>query len=251
MLKKKYLIAIFIIVFLITIVIASLVFADNPDVYKDTDNDGLTDYQEKAIYQTSWNNSDTDNDGYNDGQEVANNYSPKQKYLKMYEADTDNDGLNDEWEIKLGTNLMVRDTDGDGFLDGSEVYNGYSPTDSGTIKLEKKIEVDIANFNLKYSLGNIILDEFKISTGKPSTPTPRGEFHITQKFPIKHYYGYPNTPWNLQFTKRNGLGYYIHTAYWHEKFGQENVSGGCVNVPQEKMERLYSWANEETKVIIK
>lgn len=237
---------------IITIFLAYFSQAYNPDMYKDSDNDGLTDYEEKAIYQTFWYDNDTDDDGFMDGNEVANGYSPKHPLLKMMEADSDNDGLNDEWEIKLGTNLMIRDTDKDSFLDGTEVYFGFSPTNPNPIQTDKRIEVNIADFNLSYYQDDVLLDTFKVSTGKPSTPTPVGEFKITEKYPIKHYYHYPNTKWNLMFYRKSpSLGYYIHGAYWHEKFGLENVSGGCVNVPYEKMERLYNWANNGTRVIIK
>ncbi|HTW96996.1 MAG TPA: thrombospondin type 3 repeat-containing protein, partial [Candidatus Methylomirabilis sp.] len=41
--------------------------------------------------------------------------------------DSDNDGLSDAEEAKLGTNLNNPDTDGDGYLDGSEVINGFNP----------------------------------------------------------------------------------------------------------------------------
>jgi L,D-transpeptidase-like protein/thrombospondin type 3 repeat protein len=251
MLKKKYVIILFIIVFLITTIIASLVLAYNPDVYNDTDNDGLTDHQEKAIYQTFYDNKDTDNDGYNDGQEVANNYSPKQKYLKMYEADTDNDGLNDEWEIKLGSNLMLRDSDGDGYLDGTEVYHGFSPTDPEPTKINKKIEVSTTKLDLNFYINDILMASMPVSTGKPSTPTPLGEFEIMAKVPVKNYNNLPNTKWNLHFTTQRGLRYYIHGAYWHDKFGQETVSGGCVNVRYEDMERLYSFTSIGTPVIIR
>ena len=43
----------------------------------DTDNDGLTDYEEKEIYFIDPNNPDTDNDGYSDGEEVRSGYNPK------------------------------------------------------------------------------------------------------------------------------------------------------------------------------
>ena len=42
----------------------------------DTDNDGLSDYEEINIYGTDYNNPDTDGDGYFDGLEIKNNYSP-------------------------------------------------------------------------------------------------------------------------------------------------------------------------------
>jgi len=257
LLTNKYKLIIFVLVILVTVFIAASSMAINPDKHLDTDNDGLTDYEEKAVYQTFWNDKDSDDDGYDDGLEVENNYSPKQKGLKMYQADTDNDGLNDAWEIKLGTNLMVRDTDEDGYLDGTEVYNSYSPTDPNSKLIEKRIEVNIKDFTLKFYFGEILLDTFIVSNGKPSTPTPKGEFKIINKVPSKTYGGYgysfyyPNTKWNLHFTTgRNGLRYYIHGAYWHDVFGVKNVSGGCVNVKYEDMERLYKFTNIGTKVII-
>lgn len=42
----------------------------------DTDNDGLTDYQEVKVYRTDPNNPDTDGDGHTDGDEVKNGYDP-------------------------------------------------------------------------------------------------------------------------------------------------------------------------------
>lgn len=41
--------------------------------------------------------------------------------------DSDNDGLSDEQERTFGTLVNNPDTDGDGYLDGEEVKNGYSP----------------------------------------------------------------------------------------------------------------------------
>lgn len=46
---------------------------------KDTDNDGLTDYQEDKIYNTDPLDGDTDGDGYNDGDEVASGTDPLDK----------------------------------------------------------------------------------------------------------------------------------------------------------------------------
>ncbi len=43
--------------------------------------------------------------------------------------DTDNDGLTDEQEEIYGTDRLNPDTDGDGYLDGEEVENGFNPLD--------------------------------------------------------------------------------------------------------------------------
>lgn len=54
--------------------------------------------------------------------------------LTLYQGtDTDNDGLPDEIEKSLSTDLNKTDTDGDGYLDGEEVKNGFSPLSSGKL----------------------------------------------------------------------------------------------------------------------
>ena len=48
-------------------------------------------------------------------------------------GDSDGDGLTDDLEGFYGSNSNNSDTDGDGYLDGAEVKNGYSPTGNGTL----------------------------------------------------------------------------------------------------------------------
>ncbi|MDD4902572.1 MAG: hypothetical protein PHE24_05565 [Patescibacteria group bacterium] len=72
----------------------------------DSDQDGLTDYEEINVYHTNPNKADSDNDGLTDFQEV-----------KTYQTDPNNP-----------------DTDGDGYTDGSEVQNGYNPLGPGKLK---------------------------------------------------------------------------------------------------------------------
>ena len=190
----------------------------------DTDNDGLTDYEEKAIYQTFWDDADTDKDGFKDGEEVANGYSPWHgNRTTLFNADTDGDGLNDLFEIKLGTNVLIADTDGDGFSDGHEVNSGYSPTNVNPVRVLKVIKIDIDNFLLSYYQDGIELDLFLISSGQVGWETPRSEFTVLNKLPIKNYFGYPNTPYNLEFTFNKGWKVYIHQARWHNNFGIKNV----------------------------
>ena len=70
----------------------------------DTDNDGLSDYQEIALFNLDPLNKDTDSNGINDGDE-----------------DSDADSLSNSKELSLGTNPMVKDTDGDTLLDSEEL----------------------------------------------------------------------------------------------------------------------------------
>ena len=96
--------------------------------------------------------------------------------------------------------------------------------------------------------------DFPISSGIATMPTPKGEFKILDKLQVKDYGGrgynfsYPDTKWNLHFATGK-YRYYIHGAYWHNKFGKP-MSHGCVNVSYDNMEPLYWFAQVNTKVII-
>lgn len=172
-------------------------------------------------------------------------------------TDSDKDGVYDDWELKLGSNPKVEDTDGDGFMDGNEMNNGFSLISNSKAKQEKAIFVRLSDQSLHYTYGSTILASFKISSGLPKTPTPTGKYEVLAKRPVVQYggkdqsYYYPNTKWNLMF-KRGTLGnYYIHGAYWHSNFGHK-MSHGCVNVAhsEEQMGRLYNWATVGTPITI-
>ncbi len=82
----------------------------------DTDNDGLTDYEEVYVYGTNPTDPDTDNDGLNDYEEVYTHGTNPTDF------DTDSDGLNDYEEVyTYGTNPTDLDTDSDGLNDGEEI----------------------------------------------------------------------------------------------------------------------------------
>jgi len=95
----------------------------NVQAVLDSDNDGLSDDEERAI-GTDPNDPDSDDDGLKDGEEV-NQYD-----TDPLDADTDNDGLNDGDEIKVYlTNPRNQDTDNDTYRDGEEIDYGSDPLD--------------------------------------------------------------------------------------------------------------------------
>jgi len=216
----------------------------------DSDNDGLTDNQEK-IYYTDPHNPDTDGDGFLDGVEVNSNFSPLVPEKKLYQNDNDKDGLNDYLEVYFGTDMGNAYTDGDSVNDYDEVMSGYDPLSSTTtLKYKQKIEVDRTTQRLSYFVDGIKMADFPVSTGNPITPTPAGEFKIERKVPVILYngpdYNFPNTPWNLMFKK----GYYLHTAYWHNDFGKRTRSHGCVNMRKADAAWLYKYVGVGVEVSI-
>ncbi len=57
----------------------------------------------------------------------------KTRIKKQLRSDRDHDGLFDDEEILFGTDPDNPDTDGDGFLDGYEVKNGFNPLGEGRL----------------------------------------------------------------------------------------------------------------------
>ncbi len=63
--------------------------------------------------------------------------APEQPKLPPAGLDSDSDGLTDLEETSIyGTNAQNPDSDGDGFLDGNEVYNLYNPEGKAPAKLQ-------------------------------------------------------------------------------------------------------------------
>lgn len=77
------------------------------------------------------------------------------------QTDGDNDGLSKQEELLYGTILWMKDTDGDGFDDGHEVEQGYSPVTNertlahgSLIKLRDDPKVYVINGNTKRHIVN-------------------------------------------------------------------------------------------------
>ena len=105
---------------------------------KDTDNDGLTDYEEIYMTYTDPANPKTngeilDSKYDTDGDRVVNSDELKNKTNPL-NPDTDGDGLDDGYEIQYKSNPLKMDTDEDGISDYDEVMNfATSPTNKDTI----------------------------------------------------------------------------------------------------------------------
>lgn len=86
-----------------------------PDGERDPDQDGLSNLRETENFSDPLL-ADTDEDGLDDGFEVDEFGSSPAS------ADTDDDGLDDLSEFELGTDPNNPDSNGNGVLDGDEVY---------------------------------------------------------------------------------------------------------------------------------
>ncbi|MDD2598156.1 MAG: hypothetical protein PHO37_02865 [Kiritimatiellae bacterium] len=118
----------------------SLAFALNPGtnpLEKDSDHDGLTDYEEvNGIPATDPRQPDTDGDGLTDKWERDNNMNPAVNNdtdgipNNGANEDFDGDGLTNAQENDLGTSGTSGDSDGDLIGDAAELANGSDPNNS-------------------------------------------------------------------------------------------------------------------------
>ncbi|MBI2037152.1 MAG: L,D-transpeptidase family protein [Candidatus Liptonbacteria bacterium] len=130
--------------------------------------------------------------------------------------------------------------------------------DGAAASSTKRIVVDRSEQMLyAYEDGELFMSE-PISTGIELTPTPRGTFTIFKKTPSRYmqgplpgisekYYDLPGVPWNLYFSQQGAV---IHGAYWHDQFGKP-WSSGCVNMPLAEAQKLYTWADVGTTVVVR
>lgn len=180
------------------------------------------------------------------------------KKIDLKKIDSDHDGISDWDEINLyKTDPNKADTDGDGFSDLIEIKNGYSPHDPRPgIKLQKYIEVDTKKQELTYFFDKIKINTFKVSTGKPSMPTPKGKFKIKNKYErawskkyklwMPFWMGLKDGSFGLHELPEWPNGYKEGLSH----LGRP-VSHGCVRLGVGQAEILYQWAEVGTTVNIK
>jgi len=85
---------------------------------------------------------------------------------------------------------------------------------------------------------------FTVSSGKASTPTPTGTFHVYAQVPLQPMRGcdadgcwdYENVHWATWFYQDYGF----HEAYWRNDFGTP-VSHGCINMKLADAKAVYDW----------
>lgn len=152
----------------------------------DTDNDGLSDYDEVAIMGTNPLLFDTDGNGVGDGDEDfdsdglrnAEELSPTLN-TNPFTPDTDEDGLDDGEEVRIGTNPLNPDTDGDGVSDGKEYAlkaqnqnaDPLTPQNKFDVKLTSE-EVDTVTPAVQVELNGTQVDDLTITKVKNPTLFP-------------------------------------------------------------------------------
>ena len=174
---------------------------------------------------------------------------------KAESLDADNDGLSDALELKFKTDANNPDTDNDGYNDGLEVQNGYNPTKGEGAKLEKRIEINLKEQRLAYFLGSVEMGKFPVSSGKKSTPTPKGTYEVGNKSQKAWSRAYGL--WMPYWLGFKGQKFGIHELpIWQSGYREgashlgTPVSHGCVRLGIGPAKTVYDFAAVGTKVKI-
>lgn len=200
---------------------------------------------------------DSDSDGYSNSQEIKNGYSPFNKEkVKITVSDVDSDGLSDYFELKFKTDPLNPDSDGDGYKDGAEIDGAHDPLSTSTKKLPTRIEINLKNQKLTYYISGQAWREFTISSGKPSTPTPRGVFKIVNK--AKKAWSKTYKLWMPYWLglDRGSIGIHelpVWPGGYREGAGHlgKPVSHGCIRLGIGPAQYLYDRVPVGTEVTIK
>jgi hypothetical protein len=105
-------------------------------------------------------------------------------------------------------------------------------------KAGRHVEVSIKKQVMVFSDNGKVQRIYHVSTGKPSTPTVRGTFHVYMKDPGTNAKGMVKSNY---FTG----GYAIHG---YAEVPPYNASHGCVRVPVPNAASIYGWVNIGTRV---
>jgi lipoprotein-anchoring transpeptidase ErfK/SrfK len=90
---------------------------------------------------------------------------------------------------------------------------------------------------------------YDVAVGKPSTPTPAGEFRIINHVPNPTYYGPrvviapgKNNPLGTRWMGLSTKGYGIHGTNAPSSIGKA-ASHGCIRMRQQDLEELFDLVN--------
>jgi murein L,D-transpeptidase YcbB/YkuD len=130
---------------------------------------------------------------------------------------------------------------------GPDTYNalGLSPTDDVTISPEYVISVDTRTLQLSLNRRGRQVGVFPVAVGTPNTPTPLGDWKITQKTMN------PGGPFGARWMKLNCPwgGYGIHGTDNEASIGTA-ASHGCIRMYNNDVIRVYDLVSLGTRVKI-
>ncbi len=114
---------------------------------------------------------------------------------------------------------------------------------------QARIVVSIPDHKLVLFDGDRVVKMYDVAVGKPSTPTPEGEFRIVNHIPNPTYFGSgvvigpgKNNPLGTRWMGLSAVGYGIHGTNVPSSIGKA-ASHGCIRMRQQDLEELFESVN--------
>ncbi len=132
-----------------------------------------------------------------------------------------------------------------------------------TLNLEKgkSIEADLSEQKMYVKIGDFLVDTFTISTGKSSTPTPKGKFQILLKQEVRVAGAWPHYVMpNFMMFKKGGYGIHAlpslsndHGTFWREALQHIGtpLSHGCMRLLPADSNFIWDFAEVGTPVTVR
>ncbi len=169
---------------------------------------------------------------------IARRYGVSNDMIIAANDIADPNQVNEGQELVIPTGLTAEETQ-------ALLYAPPGPQ----ISTGREIVVDLSNSRVYAYENGIMLYEAVSSNGLPATPTVIGRFTVQSKVRSQTMsgpgYWLPNVEWVMYFYQ----GYALHSAYWHNNFGQP-MSHGCVNLPDVDAKWFYDFASIGTPVTV-
>lgn len=123
-------------------------------------------------------------------------------------------------------------------------------------KLERTLEVDLGALQAYAKENGKVVRTFPVSPGKAGSETDQGNFAVYTKLDVQDmgnpdtsqspYYYTPDVPYVMYFNGSEGF----HGTYWHNEFGKQPMSHGCVNLSVSDAAWLFDWTPIGTEVSV-
>jgi lipoprotein-anchoring transpeptidase ErfK/SrfK len=118
----------------------------------------------------------------------------------------------------------------------------------------QRIVISIPDRKLVLLEGDRVVKVYGVAVGKPSTPTPEGEFQIINHVPHPTYYGAGvvmapgrDNPLGTRWMGLSAKGYGIHGTNVPSSIGKA-ASHGCIRMRQQDLEDLFDLVKVGTTV---
>lgn len=126
-------------------------------------------------------------------------------------------------------------------------------TPATMVTLERLLEVNLSEQRMYIKENGVVLDSWYVSTGREGAETETGHYNIGWKTPSQTMTGIApdsgkpyvqeDVLWAMYFNGDQAF----HGVYWHSNWGNQ-MSAGCVGMPEFRAEQIYEWAPQGVDV---